>query len=190
MGGRRWTALFVAVAVIATGLVASAIAAVGAPPPVGFADQEVLGGLNLPTNVVFSPDGRVFVAEKAGVIKVYDSLSDPTASVFADLSTEVYSFGDLGMTGLTLHPNFPATPYMYVTYEHDAPIGGHGPGLRRHAARRRGRAREWTRVAPHGDREHGWVGEGARRGLVPGVLLARDPRREVRSRRLPLRERW
>ena len=127
MGGRRWTALFVAVAVIATGLVASAIAAVGAPPPVGFADQEVLGGLNLPTNVVFSPDGRVFVAEKAGVIKVYDSLSDPTPSVFADLSTEVYSFGDLGMTGLTLHPNFPATPYIYVTYEHDAPIGGHAP---------------------------------------------------------------
>ena len=69
----------------------------------------------------------MFVAEKAGVIKVYDSLSDPTPSVFADLSAEVYSYGDLGMTGLTLHPNFPATPYVYVTYEHDAPIGGHAP---------------------------------------------------------------
>ena len=144
----------------------------------------MLGGLNLPTNVAFSPDGRVFVAEKAGVIKVYDSLSDPTPSVFADLSTEVYSYGDLGMTGLTLHPNFPATPYVYVTYEHDAPIGGHAPGVQRHVLGAGGVHRERTRVAPDGDRQHGWVGEGARRGLVPGLLLARDPRREVRSRRL------
>ena len=127
MGGRRWTAVFVAVAIVAGGLIGAEVAASAAGAPAGFADQEVLSGLDLPTNLAFSPDGRVFVAEKAGVIKVYDSLSDPTPSVFADLSAEVYSYGDLGMTGLTLHPNFPATPYVYVTYEHDAPIGGHAP---------------------------------------------------------------
>ena len=127
MGGRRWTAVFVAVAIVAGGLIGAEVSASVAGAPAGFADQEVLSGLDLPTNLAFSPDGRVFVAEKAGVIKVYDSLSDPTPSVFADLSAEVYSYGDLGMTGLTLHPNFPTTPYVYVTYEHDAPIGGHAP---------------------------------------------------------------
>ena len=54
--------------------------------PSGFTERTVISGLNLPTVVRFSPDGRVFVAEKGGVIKVYDSLSDPTPSVFADLS--------------------------------------------------------------------------------------------------------
>ena len=36
------------------------------------------------------------------------------------------------MTGLTLHPNFPATPYVYVSYDHDAPIGGTRARLQRH----------------------------------------------------------
>ena len=37
--------------------------------PSGFADRVVLSGLTQPTNVEFSPDGRVFVAEKSGLIK-------------------------------------------------------------------------------------------------------------------------
>jgi hypothetical protein len=31
------------------------------------------------------------------------------------------------MLGLALHPDFPATPYVYVLYTYDAPIGGTAP---------------------------------------------------------------
>jgi len=93
----------------------------------GFVEDSVLTGLNGPTAVRFSPDGRVFVAEKPGIVKVFDSLSDPTPDVFADLRKNVHNFWDRGLLGLALHPNFPATPYLYVAYTHDAAIGGTAP---------------------------------------------------------------
>ncbi|WP_238161660.1 PQQ-dependent sugar dehydrogenase [Kribbella antibiotica] len=109
------------VPLVATGS-ARAVAA-----PSGFTEQTVFSGLSNPTNVAFSPDGRVFVAEKSGLVKVFDSLDDPTPSVFADLRTEVYNFWDRGLLGLALHPNFPADPRVYVLYTHDALIGGQAP---------------------------------------------------------------
>ena len=69
----------------------------------------------------------MFVAEKSGLIKVFDSLSDTTPTVFADLRTNVHNFWDRGLLGLALHPNFPTQPYVYVLYTHDAPIGGTAP---------------------------------------------------------------
>jgi glucose/arabinose dehydrogenase len=67
------------------------------------------------------------VAEKGGRIKVFDSLTDTTPTTFADLSTKVHNFWDRGMLGMTLAPNFPADPYVYVLYTHDAAIGGTAP---------------------------------------------------------------
>ncbi|MDX3003497.1 PQQ-dependent sugar dehydrogenase [Kribbella solani] len=95
--------------------------------PSGFSEQVVFSGLTDPTNVAFSPDGRVFVAEKSGLIKVFDSLDDPTPSVYADLRTEVYNYWDRGLLGLALNPNFPKDPRIYVLYTHDGLIGGPTP---------------------------------------------------------------
>ena len=95
--------------------------------PAGFAEQTVLSGLTNPTVVRFAPDGRVFVAEKSGLIKVFDSLADPQPDVFADLRTQVHNFWDRGLLGLALHPSFPDSPYVYALYAHDAAIGGTAP---------------------------------------------------------------
>lgn len=93
----------------------------------GFTETIALTGLTYPTVVKFSPDGRVFVAEKSGIIKVFPSLGSTTPTIFADLTTQVYNFWDRGLLGLALHPNFPTTPYVYVLYSHDAVIGGTAP---------------------------------------------------------------
>ena len=95
--------------------------------PPGFQESTVFSGLTNPTAVRFSADGRVFVAEKSGLIKVFDNLTDPTPTVFADLSTNVHNFWDRGLLGFALDPGFPATPYVYVLYAHDAAIGGIAP---------------------------------------------------------------
>jgi glucose/arabinose dehydrogenase len=95
--------------------------------PSGFQESVVFSGLSAPTNVEFSDDGRIFVAEKRGLIKVFDNLSDTTPTTFADLSTKVYSYADRGLLGLALDPNFPTNPYVYVLYTYDAPIGGTAP---------------------------------------------------------------
>lgn len=96
----------------------------------GFTEQVVLTGLTRPTKVQFSADGRIFVAQKNGIIKVFDGLSDPTPTVFADLRTQVYDFEDLGLIGMALAPNFPADPYVYVSYTYDGPIGATAPVYR------------------------------------------------------------
>ncbi len=92
-----------------------------------FSESVAISGLTNPTVVRFASDGRVFVAEKSGLIKVFDDMADDTPDTFADLRTNVHNFWDRGLLGMDLHPNFPATPYVYVLYAHDAEIGGTAP---------------------------------------------------------------
>ena len=92
-----------------------------------FQDVVVKSGLDEPTSIEFASDGRVFIAERSGLIKVFDSLSDPTATIFADLRTNVHNFWDRGLLGMALAPTFPIDPYVYVLYTLDADIGGTPP---------------------------------------------------------------
>jgi glucose/arabinose dehydrogenase len=94
--------------------------------PRGFTEKTVISGLNFPTAVRFSPDGRVFIAEKSGLIKEFSGLSDTTPTIVADLRQEVYDYGD-GLLGMALAPNFPNDSSIYVLYTRDAPIGGTAP---------------------------------------------------------------
>jgi glucose/arabinose dehydrogenase len=97
-----------------------------AGPLPDFRDSVVLAGLTNPTAVEFSPDGRIFVAEKSGIIRVFAELGAP-GTVFADLRPDVYNYWDRGLLGMALHPNFPATPYVYALYTRDALPGGSSP---------------------------------------------------------------
>ncbi|WBB77584.1 PQQ-dependent sugar dehydrogenase [Micromonospora sp. WMMD882] len=130
---RRWKltriglvgALLAGVAVAAP--VTTATPANAVTLPAGFQEQVVFSGLNLPTNVEFAPDGRIFVAEKGGRIRVYDDLADTTPTTFADLSANVHNQHDRGLLGLAVHPQFPTQPYVYVLYSYDAPPGQTAP---------------------------------------------------------------
>ena len=124
---RRTRALVFSTAATTVLLFAAPAAAPAATYPSGFSEQTVFSGLTNPTAIRFASDGRVFVAEKSGLIKVFDSLSDSQPDVFADLRTQVHNFWDRGLLGLALDPGFPATPYVYVLYTHDAAIGGTAP---------------------------------------------------------------
>jgi glucose/arabinose dehydrogenase/PKD repeat protein len=99
----------------------------GATLPPGFTEKTVFTGLTQPTAVRFSPDGRVFVAEKSGLIKEFDSLTDTTPRVYADLRTNVHDYWDRGLLGLALDPSFPTKNVIYALYTYDAPIGGTAP---------------------------------------------------------------
>ena len=103
--------------------------AVDLPP--GFEESMAFTGLDQPISMQFSQDGRVFVAEKSGIIKVFDGMGDTTPTTFADLRTQVHNYWDRGLMSLALHPNFPATPYAYVYYVADAPDRRHRPHLGR-----------------------------------------------------------
>jgi glucose/arabinose dehydrogenase len=117
----------------AIGLGAALVTQTGLSPggastlPTGFRDSVVLSGLTNPTVLQFAPDGRIFVGQKNGVIKVFQSLTDTSPVTVADLSAEVDDYWDRGLLGMALAPNFPTNPYVYVLYAYDSPVGGTAP---------------------------------------------------------------
>jgi glucose/arabinose dehydrogenase/PKD repeat protein len=126
----RWHRLVITAAI---GLGAALVTQIGPSPaeastlPTGFRDSVVLSGLTNPTVLQFAPDGRIFVGQKNGVIKVFQSLTDTNPVTLADLSSKVDDYWDRGLLGMALPPNFPTDPYVYVLYAYDAPIGGTAP---------------------------------------------------------------
>jgi|GEM_PF-625969 len=93
-----------------------------------FTESTVFSGLVQPTAIEFAADGRVFVAEKSGLIKVFNSITATTPTIFADLRTKTHNHWDRGLLGLALDPAFTTgRPYVYALYAYDAPIGGTAP---------------------------------------------------------------
>jgi glucose/arabinose dehydrogenase len=93
----------------------------------GFQVATIISSLDTPTAMGFAPDGRIFVAERGGVVKEYDSASDTTPTTVVDLSTQVHEVGDRGLLGLAVDPQFPTRPYLYLLYMVDAQPGGTAP---------------------------------------------------------------
>lgn len=81
--------------------------------PESFQDSEFVDGLNTPTAMEFSSDGRLFVTEKSGkvmVIKNGELLDTPFVSV------SVNSNGERGLLGIAFDPNFATNRYVYIYY--------------------------------------------------------------------------
>ena len=93
----------------------------GNAPPTTLVNEPLVSGLNLPTAMDFDATGRtMFIAEKQGrVVAVRDGARQ--SQPFIDLSAEVNSASDRGLLDIQLHPNFPATPYVYLLYTYDPP---------------------------------------------------------------------
>ena len=68
--------------------------------------------------LAFAPDGRLFVWQKNGVVRIIkNGVLLPTP--FVDLSSHVNTFDDRGMWGLTFDPDFANNGYVYVTYTYE-----------------------------------------------------------------------
>lgn len=81
--------------------------------PAGFSDSLVVQGISSATAFAFARDGRIFVAEKGGSVRVVSGhklLPTPFTTVTVDTAQE------RGLVGIALHPDFPTTPYLYIYY--------------------------------------------------------------------------
>ena len=77
------------------------------------------GSLSYPTGMAFAPDGSAYVIEKGGGVRLMRPDGSVQAEPVLSLAGEVYTDGDRGLIGVTLHPAFPATPYLYLFYSVD-----------------------------------------------------------------------
>lgn len=112
----RWRAFATALGVVATSVatvLASPSGAQAVTLPEGFTHTTVATGLNYPTSMAFAPDGRIFVNEKNGRIRVIKNgvlLGTPFAQVSVDAS------GERGMSGVAVDPDFATNGYVYAYY--------------------------------------------------------------------------
>ena len=93
------------------GSVTSPASGLSVPP--GFAVTELAAGLRSPTAMAIAGDGRIFVCEQKGTLRVVRDgqlLATPFVTVPVDGQRE------RGLVGVALHPDFPRTPYVYVYY--------------------------------------------------------------------------
>ncbi|HKC89096.1 MAG TPA: PQQ-dependent sugar dehydrogenase [Blastocatellia bacterium] len=82
--------------------------------PVQFRVETVASNLEVPWAIAFAPDGRVFVTERPGRVRVIEQgrlRPEPVATI-----REVESADESGLMDLTLHPQFESNHYIYLAY--------------------------------------------------------------------------
>lgn len=115
--------------------------------PPGLQVEVVAKNLEIPWAMAFAQDGRLFLTERVGRVRVIRDgrlLPEPWATL------QVAAIGEAGLLGVALDPEFPRTPFVYLYHTYQDPQG-----------------RLWNRVVRF--REQGG------RGVAPTMLLDRIP---------------
>jgi glucose/arabinose dehydrogenase len=88
--------------------------------PPGFTVDTVVTGVVDLTTIAWAPDGRMFIAQKDGKVRVFhdDKLLPGN---FIDISDQVNDYFEHGLVGIAVHPDFPNTPYVYLAFTYDPP---------------------------------------------------------------------
>jgi len=102
-------------AVLCAGVVVWVRPALAAPLPAGFDEVDVATGFERPTSVVWAPDGRMFVSEQFGRVRVVEPGST-TPELVLDISRQVNSLGDRGLMSIALDRDFTQNGWLYLLY--------------------------------------------------------------------------
>jgi glucose/arabinose dehydrogenase len=89
---------------------------------VRFIVEPVVTNLEIPWSMAFAPDGRLFVTERPGRVRIIDMTT--RASELALTIDDVYREGEAGLLGLALDPQFAQTRLVYLYYSARLPSGG------------------------------------------------------------------
>ena len=98
--------------------------------PAGFTEVGVTSGLSAPTNMQFAPDGRLFVLEQAGAVKLVHS----DGTTFTAKQLTVDSNGERGLLGIAFDPNYAANHFVYLYYTNPN-AGGTATGVHNQISR-------------------------------------------------------
>src|SRR4051812_1403864 len=117
---RHWPARAAAVVgFVGIALLVGISPATAATLPAGFEERTVVSGLTAPTNVAWAPDGRMFVAEKAGKVRVVTAAGSLVSTPLVNISDHVHQSGDRGLLGIAVDTSFASNHYLYLLYTYD-----------------------------------------------------------------------
>ncbi len=104
---RRWESF------LSLALVLGSFQLKAATLPTGFTETQFGSNVASPTAMAFAPDGRLFVCQQTGQLRVIKNgalLSTPFVSLSVDSS------GERGLLGIAFDPNFSSNQFVYVYY--------------------------------------------------------------------------
>jgi glucose/arabinose dehydrogenase len=93
-------------------LLLSVYSANGATLPAGFTETAITG-LASPTAMEIAPDGRIFVCEQGGGLRV---IKNGVVLAAPFLTLNVDSSGERGLLGIAFDPNFASNNFLYLYY--------------------------------------------------------------------------
>jgi glucose/arabinose dehydrogenase len=92
-----------------------------AATPTEYAVETFARGLDTPWAIDFAPDGRIFISERPGRIRIVERgklRPEPWMVI------EVAAAGEAGLLGLAIDPRFSQTRFVYVAYTYRAGASG------------------------------------------------------------------
>src|SRR5215831_15169321 len=88
------------------------------PGAVEIKDSVIVSNLNFPWEILWGPDNYIWMTERGGRV----SRVNPATGTVTPLLTisDVVSVGEGGLLGMVLHPNFAATPQVFLVYDYNS----------------------------------------------------------------------
>src|SRR5262245_5711966 len=93
-------------------LLSASIVFAGQVPP-GFEDEVFVKGLKQPTTCEFAPDGRLFILEKGGSVRIFKEGKLLPAQA---LQIQVNTISERGLLGIAFDPAFKTNHFVYLYY--------------------------------------------------------------------------
>ena len=92
--------------------------------------NQILAGFDTPIETEFLPDGRILVAEQAGLIQIINQNGTVASTPLLDIRNIVNAgTKDRGLIGFTVHPDFENNPFIYAAFTYDPPETAGQSGL-------------------------------------------------------------
>jgi glucose/arabinose dehydrogenase len=79
-----------------------------------FRVETVVSGLQVPWDIVWTPDGRMLITERPGRVRVFEKGKFRPKPLFT--VPDVEPVGESGLMSITLHPQFAANHLLYLSY--------------------------------------------------------------------------
>ncbi|HKS08021.1 MAG TPA: Calx-beta domain-containing protein [Pyrinomonadaceae bacterium] len=92
--------------------------ALAATLPGGFVETQISGGLSNTTAIGLHPDGRIFVCQQTGELRV---IKNGAVLPTPFLTLTVNSFGERGLLGVAFDPDYATNRFVYVYYTAQTP---------------------------------------------------------------------
>jgi glucose/arabinose dehydrogenase len=90
------------------------------PPgePVVLRDTVLVSNLNFPWEILWGPDGFIWMTERGGKISRVNPATGAVTSLLTITEVKNHNGGEGGLLGMVLHPNFSANQHVFVAYNY------------------------------------------------------------------------